>query len=140
MISEFSVVLGYLLRQRGGQGGFDNPTPDLLSGAGQLLNIVDIQRSQRVVDTAFQSVLFQKQPKGIGSRRETIRHRDTGRIQLADHFTQRGVFASHSGHGIHTECRECDNVFRGHDGLTAPMDMLYIRLLDIFLISEKRRR
>ena len=137
MISEFSVVSGYLLRQRDRQGCFDNPAPDLFPGAGQLFNIVDIQRSQRLVNTAFQPVLFQKQPKGVGSRREPFRHTDAGRIQLADHLTQRRVFATHYGYSIHTECRKCDNVFRGHDVLTVSMDVLYIRLLDIFLISKR---
>ena len=140
MISEFSVVSGYLLRQRAGQGCFDNPTPNLFPGSGQLFNIVDIQRSQRLVNPTFQPVLFQKQPIGVGRRRETFRHRDAGRIQLTDHLAQRGVLTAHCGHGIHTERRECDDVFRSHDGLTAPMDVLYIRLLDIFLISEKRHR
>ena len=140
MISEFFVVSGYLFRQRGGQGCFDNPAPDLFPGAGQLLNVVDVQRRQRPVNTAFQPVLFQKQPKGVGSRREPFRHTDAGRIQLTDHLTQRRVFATHFRHGIHAECRECDDIFRSHDVLTAPMDVLYIRLMDIFLISEKRHR
>ncbi len=83
--------LGFQVRR---EGRGQNPVADLRADRGELLHIVDVQRLQRSCDAIRESFMLQKVAIRLRSRRESRRHDDAERRQVADHLAERGILAA----------------------------------------------
>ena len=129
MFPKLPVVLTDLLRQHFWQGRLDNPTPDSIACLCQLRDVLDIQVRQFLVNTFTEAIVIEKGPVGIGGGREPLGHRNTNRVELTDHLSERCVFAPYDRNRIHAEFGERDHLDVCQHDLTAPASMLYIRYM-----------
>ena len=127
--SKLCVVLADSLGQYLRQGRLDNPVPNATARFRQLCDVLDIQMCQFLVDTFAQTIVIEKCPVGIGGRRETFGHRNSGRVEPADHLSKRCVLAAYGWDRIDAEFGERDHLGTCHHDPIAPADVLYIQYL-----------
>ncbi len=94
-----------LLRER----GLDHPLTNLGAGLEQCIDIINVQAGQTGVDLFRETIVGEEGAIGFGRCGETSRHTHAGRGQLADHFTQRRIFAADLFHVGHAQFFEVFN-------------------------------
>jgi hypothetical protein len=94
-----------------GQGRIDDPAPDFLAHDSQLPDIVGIELIQSLVDALANTGLVEKLVESVGGSCEASGHLDPEIAQIADHFSQRRVFASDPGDIVHAELIQRHYIF-----------------------------
>ena len=82
------VSRGDVRLQRERQRRFQDPLANFLAGHGKRRDILDIERRQRLLDSAGQAAGSQKLPVRLGGCGKPARDPHAGTSQLADHFTE----------------------------------------------------
>src|SRR5690606_3056082 len=104
------VGFRYLGAQPLGEGGRHDPFADLAAGRGQLADVIDIQRGQRLVDPVGQALMPEEVAVGLRGGREAAGNLDAGAGEVGDHFAKRSVLATDAFDVIHAKRFEPDNV------------------------------
>ena len=87
----------------------DDPFTNLRTGFDQGIDIIDIERVKRGVDTIGEAIVSQELTVGICGGRKAARHTHVGR-QLADHLAKRGVLAADLVDVGHAQFVEWDHI------------------------------
>jgi hypothetical protein len=91
-----------------------DPAPDLGAGAGERLHVVDVERVERAADARDQLMVHQEFAKRVGGGGKAGRHAHIAMRELADHFTERGVLATHPTDVLHGKIFKPRNVLLCH--------------------------
>ncbi len=93
-----------------GQGRLQDPAANFSAGLGQGIHVIHIERGQGGVNALLQSGFAQEIPIGLRRGGEAIRHMNACGAQVADHFTEGGILATHAVYIAHPKAIKPDDI------------------------------